>query len=592
MQDRKYIGPKFGQNFIKIPSPSFRIEKFYPPIYFPSEEVPPGPTPPGPGPDLRYPSIYNYDVSGSDTSVQNYITDSFAITDTNIFFIVQIAYNMIAVNQPFPLYNMNGTLSNISLPIVANGSFFIIKCDIYGTIQSFTQIGNNNTFKYINIKTYNNNLYVCGSTLAGAIEIPVYNFSTSIGSPQFTIPSSAMTSVIKFDTNGNAISWSTLIGNNIRGLMINTVVVGIDSQGNLYTSSRAFINDFNSSTEPVTCYSFSSTNNLGSNTLTIPAQITTNGAGNIIIKYDSSLNPVAWTFGDNFTPQGYALNNNVLYIANNGSAFPGNSSVFNFYPSTSNNDILNTSVFNYSITSSSDYYIIKYDLTSGTASSWTLISNITSFIMNIDSSNNLYTSYRILSTSEQIRNFSTNNTVPSIAYTTPTFPSINYFIFIKYVNNVPSFWYFNSVLEYIYYSCTDSNGNLYLSIESATTGTLNIYDLVAAGTTPTSTLSFNCPVNSIASYIIKFNSSGTAVGYYPVISYNYVESYYPIYCDSSNNLYAFFDYYNNSSENVQIYNLSTTLGTTSKEMVPLNSANLSRDNFFILKWDSSGIIQP
>ena len=447
------------------------------------------------------------------------------------------------------------------------------------SLTGFTALDGASTDNSYSITTDSSgNIYVTGFyTSTGAVSINNLALNSSLVSSGYTLPATSGNDmfILKYNSSGTLVAFTALNGTGSdAGYGITT-----DSSGNMYVTGQY------TSSGTVTVNNMALNSSLVSSGYTLPA---TTGIDMFILKYNSSGTLIAFT----------ALNgtgSDIGYGITTDSS--GNMYVTGQYTSsgtvTINNMALNSSLVSSGYTlpaaTSNDIFILKYN-SSGTLVAFTALKGTGSDIgysITTDSSGNMYVTGQYTSSGTvTINNMALNSSLVSSGYTLPATTSNDIFI-VKYDSSgtLVAFTALNGTGSDIGYSITtDSSGNMYVTGEYSSTGTVTINNMDLNSSLLSSGYTLPAANTGGSMFVLKYNSSGTLTAFTALVTTgrNITRN---ITVDSSGNIYVTGFYTSTGAVSINNLALNSSL-VSSGYTLPAASAG----SVFILKYNSSGTL--
>ena len=375
------------------------------------------------------------------------------------------------------------------------------------------------------------NMYVTGQyTSSGDITINNLAMNSSLVSSGYTLPAASTGAmfILKYNSSGTLLGFTRLDGTGSDiGYSITT-----DSSGNMYVTGQYV------SSGTVAINNLALNSSLVSSGYTLPAAST---GAMFILKYNSSGTLVGFTILD-------GTGSDIGYSITTDSS--GNMVVTGKYTSsgdvTINNLALNSSLVSSGYTlpaaSTSAMFILAYN-SSGTLVGFTSLDGTNTDIgysITIDSSGNmLYVTGQYSSSGAvTINNLALNSSLVSSGYTLPAASTGAMFI-LAYNSSgtLTGFTVLDGTSTDIGYSITtDSSGNMYVTGQYVSSGTVTLNNLALNSSLVSS--GYTLPAASTAAvFILKYNSSGTLAGF-TRLDGSGSDIGYSITIDSSGNMYV------------------------------------------------------
>lgn len=454
-------------------------------------------------------------------------------------------------------FNSNGTSFSPTITNIGANDAYVVKYDTNGFVQWHTRIASTGTDIGLVVTTDSSgNLYVGGRGGGPSVTTNVYNINNGSVAIGLTSIASNDAFLAKYDTNGTFL-WAVKIGGSGVDVLYGLIT---DSSGNIYacgTSTSAIsVNVYTTAQVLVTGTGF---------------PITGDGGGTgWIIKYDSTgvvqyVNRVDSVVQDIVYGLGVDSGDNLYVAGRAGSS--GNTS-FNTY----NSNITGNNIFStITLVGNTDAFVVKYN--SNGAVQWARRIGSTAddqaYGIAVDSAGNSYTCGQFSGTRFSMYGpMSVFNTLPNAGGQDS--------IAVKYnTNGVPQ-WaarIASTANDDSTSTAVDPSGNIYFGGRyNNQTLTLNNGD----GSTFTT-----LAAGGIASYIAKYNSSGTGIW---AVRFTGNDGQTPtgIATDSTGNVYICGDY---RSTTTTFFNSDGTTGLT------LNSTAFQNGDAFMVKYNSNGFAQ-
>jgi hypothetical protein len=413
------------------------------------------------------------------------------------------------------------------------------------------------------------NVYVTGSyTSTTTATLRNMNGTASAYSLPATNSGTTDVFIIKYNSSGSVVAYSYINGT----VADSGQSLTVDSSGNLYVTGSY------TSTGTVTIRNLDTT--ASASAYSLPAS-----SGGVpdafIIKYNSSGSVVAYSYiNGTVADSGQSLtvdSSGNLYVT--GYYYSGSTVTLRNLDTTAS-----TSAYTLPIVAGQrDAFIVKYN-SSGSVVAYSYI-NGTSLdqgnSLAVDSGGNLYvTGYYQSSSIVTLRNLDT--TASTSSYSLPI-SSAQYGFIVKYNSSgsVLAFSYINGDQNCAGQSlAVDSSGNLYVTGYYGSTGTVTIRNLDTTASTSSYTLPISSGVSS--TFILKYNSSGSVVGYSYIIGTGSGTNG-AVVADSSGNIYITGTTYSASAPSIR--NIDTT-ASASGYSLPAGSITVCH----VIKYNSSGSV--